>query len=126
MEKQMLVAILYDENNKCERVAKIYNKTEKEYNALLNEQTQRIDKERIAKENQSKKLSDLSEKVKKLEKRDFMLAKSIYDNFVDRGLINDNDIFQADFYNFVFNDKELKIEQTPIDFQFILRKVGNL
>ena len=126
MEKQLLVAILYDKDKKCERVAKIYNKTEKEYNALVNEQEKHLENERIAREKKLESDKYANERLTKLEKRDFMVAKSIYDNFADRGLINDNEQFQRDFYDYVFNDKELKVEKTPNDFQVILRKVGNL
>lgn len=126
MEKTILVAVLYDKDNKCERVAKIYNKTEKEYNALVNEQEKHLENERIAREKKLESDKHVNERLAKLEKRDFMVAKSIYDNFVDRGLINDNEQFQRDFYDYVFNNAQLNVARTPNDFQVILRKVGNL
>ena len=58
----------------------------------------------------------------KLLNRDFLLAKSIYDNFVDRGLIEDDLDFQKAFYDFIFEDKQIKT--FPIDFQFIFMKVS--
>ena len=125
MEK-LLVATFYDKENKCQRVAKVKYVEEKEYNRLLNEQEQYLNDQ----DNKEKHLNDyrnnVTKRLEKLESKDFLLAKSLYDNFVDRGLINDDDKFQKDFYDFIFNGCELDIRNTPNDFQIILRKVGNL
>ncbi len=126
MGEKLLVATLYDKNGKCERVAKVKYVEEKEYNRLLNEQELQLNKEKSLQEKNEYFVKETCDRLYKLEKRDFLLAKSIYDNFVDRGLLNDNGKFQKDFYDFIFNDCELKVEDTPNDFQMILRKVGNL
>ena len=125
MEK-LLVATFYDKENKCQRVAKVKYVEEKEYNRLFNEQEQYLNDQ----DNKEKHLNDyrnnVTKRLEKLESKDLLLAKSLYDNFVDRGLINDDDKFQKDFYDFIFNSCELDIRNTPNDFQIILRKVGNL
>ena len=125
MEK-LLVATFYDKENKCQRVAKVKYVEEKEYNRLFNEQEQYLNDQ----DNKEKHLNDYcnnaTKRLEKLESKDLLLAKSLYDNFVDRGLINDDDKFQKDFYDFIFNSCELDIRNTPNDFQIILRKVGNL
>ena len=125
-DKKILVNVLYDKNKHCERVSKVLYVSEKEYNALKNEQ------EKYLNEQEKKELYDKEWKasvvnhIHGLTRRDFLLAKSLYDNFVDLGYINDNAQFQQDFYDFIFNDKELDVDSTPNDFQIILRKVGNL
>lgn len=125
-DKKILVNVLYDKNKHCERVSKVLYVSEKEYNALKNEQ------EKYLNEQEKNELYDKEWKmsivnnIHKLTRRDFLLAKSLYDNFVDLGYINDNAQFQQDFYDFIFNDKELDVDSTPNDFQIILRKVGNL
>ena len=53
-------------------------------------------------------------------------AKSIYDNFVDRGLLEDNEDFQTMWYNFYFNDGVLNIEEAPEEYKQILNKVESL
>ena len=124
--KQNHVAVAYDNSGNCEFVAKVKVINDKELNRLLNEQEQRKTRELAKNEELKAKVISNEENIRKLAKRDFLLAKSIYDNFVDRGLLNDNDKFQQDFYDFIFNDIELVVEDTPNDFQIILRKVGNL
>ena len=125
-DKKILVNVLYDKNKHCERVSKVLYVSEKEYNSLKNEQ------EKYLNEQEKKELYDkewkmsIVDNIHKLTRRDFLLAKSLYDNFVDLGYINDNAQFQQDFYDFIFNDKELDVDSTPNDFQIILRKVGNL
>ena len=125
-DKKILVNVLYDKNKHCESVSKVLYVSEKEYNALKNEQ------EKYLNEQEKKELYDKEWKmsivnnIHKLTRRDFLLAKSLYDNFVDLGYINNNAQFQQDFYDFIFNDKELDVDKTPNDFQIILRKVGNL
>lgn len=124
--KQILVAVLYDKEKKCERVAKVYYVSQNEYNALVNEQEKFANKEQRSKEQELKDKTLISQKIEKLEKRDIMLAKSIYDNFVDRGDIEDDAQFQKDFFDFVFNDESLNELKMPKEFKKILRKVGNL
>ena len=125
MEK-LLVATFYDKENKCQRVAKVKYVEEKEYNRLLNEQEQYLNDQTNKEKHLNDYCNNVTKRLEKLESKDFLLAKSLYDNFVDRGLINDDDKFQKDFYDFIFNGCELDIRNTPNDFQIILRKVGNL
>ena len=124
--KNKHVAVAYDNDGNCEFVAKVKVINDKELNRLLNEQEQRKQHQLLKKEELKQKVISNEENIRKLRQRDFLLAKSIYDNFVDRGLLNDNEKFQQDFYDFIFNDADLVVEDTPNDFQIILRKVGNL
>lgn len=61
--------------------------------------------------------------IGKLKNRDLFIAKSIYDNYIERGLIDENDEFDDKFYNFIFNGYELKPEDLDEDFVKILNKV---
>ena len=124
--KDKHIAVVCDNYGKCMYVAKVKTISDKELNRLLNEQEQY--KNKCEKENKWLKdfCLDTDTRLRKLENKDILLAKSIYDNFVDRGLLNDNEKFQKDFFDFIFNGCELKMENTPNDFQIILRKVGNL
>lgn len=123
--KSKLVAISFNENNECVDIFSVKNLTEKEYNKLLNEKRLH-DNELLEKEKAHNDFElETNNRLGALEKRDLYLAKSIYDNFVDLGLLNGNDKFQKDFYDFVFNGCGLDIENTPNDFQIILRKVGS-
>ena len=105
------------------KVAKVRNVDEKQYNDLLNQQHKHEELE-LQKELERKQvIINIEGSIKDLQNKNFHLAKSIYDNFVDRGLIDDNSDFQKAYYNYVFNGKEIKIEDTPTDFQTIYRKV---
>ena len=125
-ENKVLVSVLYDRNNKCERVSKVTYVSEKEYNALKNEQEKYLTEQDKKELNDKEWKNSVVNNINKLTRRDFLLAKSLYDNFVDLGYINNNAQFQQDFYDFIFNDKDLDIKKTPNDFQVILRKVVNL
>ena len=61
--------------------------------------------------------------TEKLFSHDLFIAKSIYDNYIERGLIDENSEFDQKFYDFVFNGKELLLEDYDPDFKNILDKV---
>ena len=121
--KNKHVAVALDEDGKCEFVAKVKVINDREYNRLVNEKEQK--KAQREKEELELKNNVLcnQEKIRKLERRDLLLAKSIYDNFVDRGLIENDDAFQQAWYDYFINDAELKFELYPAEFSKILDKV---
>lgn len=102
----------------CKRVLQCKTITASQYNDLVNEQNACISVEELEKQTIKEKVLYLSEKV---SEHDLLLAKSIYDNFIDRGLIDDNEEFQKEWYDFIFNDKKLK--DYPCEFETILEKV---
>lgn len=121
------IAVVYDANGKCTHVAQVKLVSKQELNRLENEQN-KFDQER--KTNEQKYKNELDAEIERhkarlgwLESRALFLAKSIYDNFVDRGLIENDDAFQQAWYDFYFNDKDLTIEQYPVEFSKILEKV---
>lgn len=122
MEKKKLVAISKDEA----KVFIVKNVNEQEYNRLLNKQNECESLDEIAKARQLTILDEHKNAINKLYKRDVILAKSVYDNFVDRGLIENDDAFQQMWYDYYFNDKELDLANSPQEYKTILIKVGNL
>lgn len=121
--KNKHVAVALDDSGKCEFIAKVKVINDREYNRLINEKEQK----KAQREQQELELKNNvlcnQEKIRKLERRDLLLAKSIYDNFVDRGLIENDDEFQQAWYDYFINDAELKFELYPAEFSKILDKV---
>lgn len=127
--KNKHVAVALDDSGKCEFLAKVKVINDREYNRLINEKEQKKaqrEKEELELKN---KVLDNQEKINKLnckvEHRDLLLAKSIYDNFVDRGLIENDDDFQQAWYDYYFNGGELPTQDTPDEYRKILLKVAS-
>lgn len=123
------IAVVYDANGKCTHVAQVKLVSKQELNRLENEQN-KFDQEQ--KTNEQKYKNNLDAEIEKckarlgwLESRALFLAKSIYDNFVDRGLIENDDDFQQMWFDFYFNDEDLDLEKVPEEYTKILEKVGN-
>ena len=119
--KGKLVAISYTKDKKCSRVMELKNVNEKELAQLKNEQAKKLDQETTF-ENQT---LECFEKVKQIEqklgKHAILLAKTLYDNLVDRGTIDDDSEFQEAFIDYLLNGKE--ITEYPQEFVAILEKV---
>ena len=119
-EKKKLVAI----SLKQDQVFLVKNVGENEYKSLLNNQ-HKYDSEQERKDNEiNKKFERQDARLFLLERKSLFLAKAIYDNFVEKGLVDDNDDFQQEWYDYFFNDKPLSIDDCPIEFKKILDKVG--
>lgn len=58
-----------------------------------------------------------------LKERDLFIAKSIYDNYVERGVIEENEDFDNMWIDYIFNGGDLDEEAFPEDFIKILNKV---
>ena len=123
--KNKHVAVALDDNGKCEFLAKVKVINDRELNRLINEKEQ-IKSQREQEKNELKKqVLDNKENVAELKKKLVFLAKSIYDNFVDRGLIENDDAFQQAWYDYYFNGGELPTQDTPDEFRKILVKVAS-
>lgn len=121
--KNKHVAVALDDGGKCEFLAKVKVINDREYNRLINEKEQKkAQREQEELELKNQVLCN-KENIAKLNRRDLLLAKSIYDNFVDRGLIENDDAFQQAWYDYFINDAELKFELYPAEFSKILDKV---
>lgn len=115
--KDLLVAIAYEYDKTCKEIYKVKSVDDKEFKELCNQKHKNKEKEFMALAQRQKQFNDLEHKV---DSREFILAKSIYDNFVDRGLIDDNQEFQQMFYDHIFNGKEYDVSLCPSEFLTIL------
>lgn len=96
---------------------------EQEYKRLINEQENRLAKgEKVAIEHAEEHKS-FGTRLNHFTSLQCVLAKSIYDNFVDRGLIEDDEQFQKMWYEFYFEGKDLNFENEPQEYKKILAKV---
>ena len=118
--KEKLVAIKYDSVNKCEELLIVKNVQDNDYKALKSEENEHKDLE-------FKKELELNRRLCNLEKdnhnNSFLIAKNIYDNYVDRGFIEDDFKFQRMFYNHIFNNAEFDLTLCPSQFLTILEFV---
>lgn len=118
-----LVALILDDDQKCERVAIVKNLGNKEYNNCLNEERAYKNRAKQEKQNLDGRIENLLNYVNHLENNQIYLAKAIYDNFVDRGFINDNEEFQKQFFEYIYKGAKIDFVKAPAEFITILRKV---
>lgn len=121
-DKKKLVAISHNEN----QVFLVKSVTENEYNKLLNNHN-KFEAKQEQKENELKReIEQAKSRLGKLESKNLLLAKSIYDNFVDRGLLENDDKFQQMWFDFYFNSCELDLSNAPQEYNVILERLGNI
>lgn len=118
--KTKLVAIELNENGTCKKALLVKNLTEQEYAKLLNESS--ASKEH-GKKKSEKLQQDLNTLFGKIENLSFFIAKSIYDNLVDRGVIEDDQEFEVLWTNHILNSEPLELSKAPEIFNEIWRKV---
>ena len=121
--KEKLVAVKYDELGKCEQVAIVKNVQDNEYKALKNEEHEHKEFELSKELELVKKLNETKEKITKLE---YIIAKNLYDSFVDRGLLEYDDEFNKMFYNMVVSGSEFDITKMPSEFETILNYIRGI
>lgn len=115
-----LIAISTNGSNS---VALVKSVNEQEYKKLINEQEKRLAKgEKLALEHEQQH-KNTDKKIGHLTTLQCVLAKSVYDNFVDRGLIENDDQFQKMWFDFYFNGGELDLDNSPKEYKDILAKV---
>lgn len=119
--KDKLVALVI-ENGKCKLLCDVKSIEKQEYNKLLNEQEEHKANELRKEEKHNKVHIGLKGKSKE---HDLLLAKCIYDNFVDKGLINADPQFDNEWFDYFFNGCELKLDNAPQEYEKILDKVVN-
>ena len=123
MEKnKKLVAISKDEKN----VFIVKNVSDDKYNRLLNKQEKEKCIKELLEESNNKWKENVDLRLRHCSTLELVLAKSVYDNFVDRGLIENDDNFQKMWFDFYFNDGELSLKDAPLEYRKIAEKVGNL
>ena len=123
-EKKIFVAIELADNGTCKRILDCQNISEEEYQRLH-------DQESINKGQESTEKALLESKIDQMlhniEEHNFLIAKSIYDNLVDRGEIADDLEFEHAWYDYIVNGVSFSIDyEYPSEFKKILERVANL
>lgn len=122
--KGKLVSVLLDENGKCVELHDVKTIDSKEYAKYKNEAYQHKEKD-IEFKNFVLGIADSCEKHShKFELHELCLAKSLFDNYVDRGLIDSDEKFEKDFADFLFNGKDFDLLSAPSEFKKILERLG--
>ena len=121
--KEKLVAIKYDDLGKCEQLAIVKNVQDNEFKTLKNEANEHKQAELKKEWEKEQEINHLQAKI---SNHDLLLAKSIYDNFVDRGLLEDNAEFQQMFFELVMNHGAFDNQKFPSEFETILNYVRGL
>lgn len=125
MEKNdLLVAVHVDEKGDCDGVSKVVTLTQSSFNELKQQASRHHDIKDKEKQELINRVDKIDKRLSKQEMLNLLLAKSIYDNFVDRGLIENNEQFQNDYFNFFMNDVPFSVQNAPNDYVKILAKVG--
>lgn len=123
--KNKHVAVALDNNGKCEFLAKVKVINDREYNRLINEKEQKKAQREQEELELKKQVSANKENIDTFTKGFIgIIAKSIYDNFVDRGLIDNDDDFQQMWYDYYFNDKELDLDNAPQEYLKIFERLA--
>lgn len=120
MKKELLVAVAYTHDKSCKEIYKVVNVDEQEFKKLVNQKNEYKDKELKLESEKQKAFIDLKHRV---DSREYLIAKSLYDNYVDRGFIEDNIEFQQMFYNHIFHNAEFDLTLCPSEFLTILEFV---
>ena len=118
--KKRLIAI----STKGKKVAIVKSVQEDEYKKLLDEQQKELDSDERVKRSDSQYILSIDNRVTGLERKIVYIAKAIYDNYVIRGLFEENEDFEKAWYDYFFNGCEIQIEKAPQEFVDIVRKVG--
>lgn len=122
MDKKLIAVSTNGSNG----VSLVKSVNEQEYKKLINEQAKHLAHgEKLAKEH-TEQHERIDNTLKELTAKQVFLAKSVYDNFVDRGLIENDDDFQKMWYDYYFNDGELNLENAPKYFDDILERIIKL
>ena len=120
MKKELLVALAYTHDKSCKEIYKVINVDEQEFKKLVNQKNEYKDSELKLESEKQKAFTDLKHRV---DSREYLIAKSLYDNYVDRGFIEDNVEFQQMFYNHIFQKAEFDLTLCPSEFLTILEFV---
>lgn len=123
IEVKIMNKLIAISTNGSNSIALVKSVNEQEYKKLINDQEKHLAKgEKKALEHKEQH-NTIDKKLTHYASLQCVLAKSIYDNFVDRGLIENDDQFQKMWFDFYFNDKELDLNNVPEEYKKILVKV---
>lgn len=109
--------------NGSNSIALVKSVNEQEYKKLINEQEKNLSKgEKKAREHEEQH-EYVEKRLNHYASQQVVLAKSIYDTYVDRGLIEKDEEFEKMWFDFYFNEKELDLNKVPQEYNKILVKV---
>jgi len=114
-----LVACEYNDNGVCTNVVVVKNLTQTEYKKLVNESNIEKAKE---KELEDSILLDIAKLHTQNKNIIFFLAKCIYDSFVDRGFIDDDNDFELKWKNYITSGEQ--IDEFPKFMSLIIERLG--
>lgn len=117
------IAISTDGSNS---IALVKSVNEQEYKKLINLQAEKQAKREKQAREHTEEHENIDKQLNHFIDLECVLVKSIYDNFVDRGLIENDDQFQQMWFDFYFNDKELDLKNAPKDFVKIFEKIRGM
>ena len=123
IEVKIMNKLIAISTNGSNSIALVKSVNEQEYKKLINDQEKKLAKgEKMALELEQQH-NNIDKKLTHYASLQCVLAKSVYDNFVDRGLIENDDQFQKMWYDFYFNGGLINTENAPKEYKDILAKV---
>lgn len=123
IEVKIMNKLIAISTNGSNSIALVKSVNEQEYKKLINEQEKNLSKgEKKAREHEEQH-KNIDKELEHFTTLQCVLAKSVYDNFVDRGLIENDDQFQQMWYDFYFNGGLINTENAPKEYKDILAKV---
>lgn len=118
-----LIAISTNGSNS---IALVKSVNEQEYKKLINEQERNLAKGESKAREHEEQHNNIDKELEHFDTLQCVLAKSIYDNFVDRGLIENDDSFQKAWFDFYFNNAHIPNVNFPKEYQDILERLASL
>lgn len=130
MAKNSYLLAVEHKDDEVVQVIKVSSYEDREYKSLLNDLEKHKSKvfteKQKEEEDKQSVLARLDNHDKEISSLQLLIAKNTYDNYVDRGFIDDNEDFQKSFYDYLMSGEEFDFENAPIEFKEILRKVVTL
>lgn len=123
IEVKIMNKLIAISTNGSNSIALVKSVNEQEYKKLINEQEKNLAKGESKAREHEQQHNSIDKELEHFTTLQCVLAKSVYDNFVDRGLIENDDQFQKMWFDFYFNDKELDLNNVPEEYEKILAKV---
>lgn len=123
--KDKLVAVYINEKGGCEQVLKVKTISSNEYAHLLNQASKSHEIKSVEKKRLLDRLTKAEEDISKLKYKHLILAKSVFDNLVDKGKLETTDEFENMWFDYLFNDGKFDTSVSTDEFNKILGKVGN-
>ena len=123
IEVKIMNKLIAISTNGSNGIALVKSVNEQEYKKLINDQEKHLAKGESKAREHEQQHKNVDKELEHFTTLQCVLAKSVYDNFVDRGLIENDDQFQKMWFDFYFNGCEINTENAPKEYKDILAKV---